>query len=115
MMRFFKSDYAGQAYRSDENKITVDKLKKITDELNRQNNLLTTLFNNLKLGIFMVDAPSGKPLAANKMALELLGRGILPDSNRHNLVEVYKARKADSYDPYPTEEMPIILGMKGIS
>jgi diguanylate cyclase (GGDEF)-like protein/putative nucleotidyltransferase with HDIG domain/PAS domain S-box-containing protein len=45
----------------------------------------------------------------------LLGRGILPDASEDNLSEVYKAYKRDTNQHYPTTEMPIILGMKGIS
>ncbi len=63
----------------------------------------------------MVDATEGKPLVVNDMGRALLGSGILPDANEHNLSEVYKAYKGDTQTHYPTTEMPITLGMKGIS
>lgn len=63
----------------------------------------------------MVEAPSGKPLLANEKALALLGREIMPDANIHNLAEVYRAFKACCHQPYPPEEMPIILGINGKS
>ncbi len=44
----------------------------------------------------------------------LLGRGILPDTNRHNLSEVYKARRKNEFALYPPEDMPIVKGMQGI-
>jgi diguanylate cyclase (GGDEF)-like protein len=49
------------------------------------------------------------------MGKALLGSGILPDTNEHNLSEVYKAYKGDTQKQYPAAEMPITLGMKGIS
>ncbi|RPH32082.1 MAG: heavy metal translocating P-type ATPase [Bacteroidales bacterium] len=90
--------------------------RKLAEEaLNRQNTLLSTLLKNLQIGIFMVEAPSGKPLLANDAAYNLLGRGILPDVNKNNLSEVYRAYKASSNEPYPPEEMPITLGLMGES
>jgi two-component system sensor histidine kinase EvgS len=61
----------------------------------------------------MVEAPSGKPLLANDAALNLLGRGILPDTSRYNLSEVYKAHKSGCSGSYPPDEMPILKGMNG--
>jgi len=83
--------------------------------LTHQNELFSHLLENLQIGVFMVEAPSGKPLLANEKALTLLGRGILPDANKYNLAEVYKAFKAGSRQPYPPEEMPILLGINGKS
>ena len=48
------------------------------------------------------------------MAISLMGRGILPDANEHNLSEVYEAYKGNTGKHYPTDEMPISLGMRGI-
>ena len=62
----------------------------------------------------MVDAAEGKPLVVNDMGTTLLGSGILPNANEHNLAKVYKAYKKGTRKHYPTDEMPIVLGMKGI-
>jgi PAS domain S-box-containing protein len=95
---------------------TSQKLLKERDEsLYRQNNLFSSLLQILPIGVFMVEAPSGKPLVANEAAYNLLGRGILPDASKDNLSNVYKAFKAGTCDPYPPEEMPIILGMSGVT
>ncbi|TWI74208.1 PAS domain S-box-containing protein [Desulfobotulus alkaliphilus] len=83
--------------------------------LKRQNAVLNALLINLSSGVFMVEAPGGKPIIANPMAEKLLGVGVLPEASRDNLSEVYKARKAGSGGPYPVEEMPIIRAMKGES
>ena len=90
-------------------------LKEREESLSRQNGLFSSLLKILPIGVFMVEAPSGKPLVANETAFKLLGRGILPDASRHNLAEAYKAFKIGSREPYPPEEMPILLGMNGVS
>lgn len=80
-----------------------------------QNNLFSSLLKLLPVGVFMVDAKDGKPLVANDAAKMLLGRGILPDANEKNLAEIYQTRKLGTEETYPTDQMPIILGMKGSS
>lgn len=82
--------------------------------LEKQNNLLTTLLDLLPIGVFMVEAMSGKPVVANETAKQLLGRGILPDVTKNNLGEVYEAFYSGTELRYPVEEMPIIKGMSGI-
>jgi PAS domain S-box-containing protein len=84
------------------------------EALNHQNSLLNALLENLVIGVFMVEVPTGKPLVANEAAYRLLGRGILPETNEKDLGEIYQAYKTPSLIRYPTNEMPIILGMQGI-
>lgn len=81
----------------------------------RYRQIMDALLDNLASGVFMVEVPSGKPLIANRMAQLLLGRGILPDASRNNLSEVYRAHQPGRNEPYPVEQMPIVLGMQGIS
>jgi diguanylate cyclase (GGDEF)-like protein len=52
---------------------------------------------------------------ANDAACDLLGRGIVVDVTTDKLAEVYKAYKVGSREPYPAEELPIVLGMSGLS
>ncbi len=83
--------------------------------LDSQSRLINTMLNHLPIGIFMVEAKTGKPLLVNTKAKELIGRGILPDANSENLSEVYQAYISGTNTRYPPERMPIILGMKGES
>ena len=99
----------------DEYEKSQNLLKEREESLHRQNNLFSSLLQILPIGVFMVEAPSGKPLVANEAAYKLLGRGILPDASKDNLSDVYKVYKAGTRDPYPPEEMPIILGMSGVT
>jgi PAS domain S-box-containing protein len=95
--------------------VEITARKKAEQQLEERKRLLDTLLANLPVGVFMVEAPSGQPLIANEKALELLGRGILPDTNKENLTEVYEAYKFGTHDRYPVEEMPIVRGMYGES
>lgn len=95
--------------------VEITARKKAEQELDERKRLLDTLLANIPIGVFMVEAPSGKPLIANNKALELLGRGILPDTNKENLTEVYEAYRYGTHDRYPVDEMPIVRGMYGES
>jgi PAS domain S-box-containing protein len=95
--------------------IDISERKKYEDSLRRHNELVESLLKNLKIGVFMVEVPSGRPLIANEWAQKLLGRGIMPDVTRDNLGVVYKAKKMGTDKQYPIDEMPIVLGMNGIS
>jgi PAS domain S-box-containing protein len=111
-------DCVGFQYRPDHfvaSFVEITARKKAEQQLEVRKRLLDTLLANLPVGVFMVEAPSGKPLIANEKALELLGRGILPDTNKENLTEVYEAYKYGTHDRYPVEEMPIVRGMYGES
>lgn len=85
------------------------------EALVEQNRIMTVLLNNLRVGVFMVEAPSGKPLLANRAAKDLLGRGIVKGSFKDNLAEVYKAYKLGTNDHYPVDQMPISHGLQGRS
>ena len=86
--------------------------KRMEESLSRQNGMLNSLLENLPMGVFMAEAPSGKPIFANRAALKLLGRGILPATSR-NLAEVYKILRRPGNIPYPTEELAIVRGIQG--
>jgi len=107
--------FVGVAHDITERKLAEEELKRSDEALKRQNELFSSLLKILPVGVFMVEAPTGKPLVANEMALSLLGRGILPDASKRNLSEVYKAYKLGTGDPYPLDELPILLGMRGLS
>ncbi len=93
----------------------ITEMKQAQKELDSRKRLLDTLLANLPVGVFMVEAPTGKALIANAKAQELLGRGILPDANNENLSELYEAYRYGTMERYPVEEMPIVRGMYGES
>jgi PAS domain S-box-containing protein len=82
--------------------------------LEQNNRLINTMLDNLPVGIFMVDALNGKPIIANEYAKKLLGKGIVKDASTETLSEVYQAFKVGTNQFYPTSEMPIVKGIRGI-
>ena len=102
-------------WRNREFETTESESKYAEEALVEQNRIMTVLLNNLRVGVFMVEAPSGKPLLANRAAKDLLGRGIVRGSFRDNLAEVYKAYKLGTNEYYPSDQMPIFHGLQGRS
>jgi two-component system cell cycle sensor histidine kinase/response regulator CckA len=93
----------------------VDERMQMEEQIASQNRLMSTMLDNLDVGVFMVEAPSGKPLLANRRAQELLGRGIMNGAEKDTLAEVYQAYRADTDKLYPQEQMPVVLGLEGVS
>jgi len=91
----------------------ITESKQAQEIIESQNRLMNTLLDNLQVGVFMVEAPTGKPLLSNPRATELLGRGIQPGANQSTLAEVYEAYKLGTGKLYPQNEMPIVRGMFG--
>jgi PAS domain S-box-containing protein len=87
--------------------------KETEERIESQNRLMSTLLDNLQVGVFMAESPTGKPLLANKQAMKLLGRGIMNDADKTTLAEVYQAFKAGTDELYPQDEMPLVRGLMG--
>jgi PAS domain S-box-containing protein len=91
----------------------INERKQTQDILDSQNQLMSTLLENLQVGVFMVAAPAGKPLLANRRALEMLGRGIMGDADKSTLAQVYQAFKSGTNDIYPENQLPIVRCLNG--
>lgn len=91
----------------------ITERKKAEEALKKKDDLLNSLLENLQIGVYMLEAPSGKPLLANEASFNLLGRGILPEANSENITELYDIRKASTDTPYPNEELPLVAAMHG--
>ncbi len=96
-----------------EQKNAEEELRTRTEELDNRNRIISTLIDTVPIGIFMVEAPSGKPILANREAARLLGLSILPDVSEKSLTEVYRAFQAGWSAQYPVEQMPVVHGMQG--
>jgi PAS domain S-box-containing protein len=108
-------DNSGKPYQTFVTMHDISERKAAETELDDKNRLFQTLLDSLPVGVFMVEAETGKPIVINLQASEILGRSILPDASKENLEKVYKAYKLGTNQLYPTHEMPIIKGMDGIS
>jgi signal transduction histidine kinase/CheY-like chemotaxis protein/HPt (histidine-containing phosphotransfer) domain-containing protein len=82
--------------------------------LSRDQKLLFQLLETLPTGVFILD-PKGKPVYANQMAQQLLGKGIVQGGRPDQLAETYQAFLAGTLDPYPASRMPVVRALSGES
>jgi len=107
--------------RKDNPKILIGTSQDITErkqteqmiESNRRT--LQAVLDNMPAGVFMVEAPSGKPMLSNRRAEEFLGRGIAPNASEDEHSEVFPFYRFGTDEIYPADEMPTVAGMFGQS
>ncbi|MGQ9549005.1 MAG: PAS domain S-box protein, partial [Roseiflexus sp.] len=73
---------------------------------------LLRFLDALPVGVFVVE-PDGRPFYANRSAIEILGKGIMPDTTTDQLAEIYRAFVAGTDQPYPVDRMPIVRALNG--
>jgi PAS domain S-box-containing protein len=88
-------------------------LRRNQEQLARQYEMVSTLLQNLAVGVFMVEVPSGKPLVANQEACRLMGWDALPDALAHELTAGFGFFRASDRTPYPLDNLPIRAGIRG--
>lgn len=87
----------------------------LTVELDGQRRTLQAVLDNMPAGVFVVEAPSGKPLLANEQVKQLLGRGIALDVNKKETGEMYAAYRYGTDMLYPPDQTPLARGLLGES
>jgi PAS domain S-box-containing protein len=87
--------------------------KRLSAELENQRAMLQAVLQSMPAGVFVAQAPTGKPLLSNKYAEEILGKGISPEASTEELAEIYAAYRYGSDELYPATEMPLVRGMFG--
>ena len=89
--------------------------RKLSEEtMSKQNSMFSSLLENLQIGVYLIEVPSGKPLLANDASFRLLGRGILPEANASTITQTYDLYRRDSNIPYPNDELPLVVAMGGV-
>ena len=91
----------------DYNKRVVSE-KKVIDSETR----IKKMLDSLPVGVFIVD-DKGSPYYANSKSIEILGKGIQPNTNTQELSDVYQAFEAGTNIEYPVSKMPILKALKG--
>ncbi|MEW5857699.1 MAG: AAA family ATPase [Cyanobacteriota bacterium] len=91
--------------------ISID-LAKLYSEVRSNESRLTQFLEAMPVGVGILDA-SGKPYYTNHMAIQLLGKGVVPDTSSEQLTQVYQLYKAGTNELYPREEMSIIRALRG--
>jgi PAS domain S-box-containing protein len=87
--------------------------QQLATALESEQRTLQAIFQSLPAGIFVAEAPTGRPLLANNLATDILGRGLAPDANQNELAKVYDAYLYGTDTLYPTEQLPLVRAMFG--
>lgn len=90
-----------------ERKEAENALRMSEKDANCKSNLLTTLLENLSIGVVMVEALSGKTLLSNEAAVKLLGKEGLPDAIRQNLSKIFHGSHSARSKSRHATELPI--------
>ena len=84
-------------------------------KLSEQRRLLQTVLRNIPAGVWVVEAPSGKPLLYNDYGHRLFGPLLEAETKPERLAETYGAYRLGTDELYPMEQMPVVKGMLGES
>ncbi|MEG4344098.1 AAA family ATPase [Microcoleus sp. A003_D6] len=87
---------------------------KLYTEVRENERKLTQFLEAIPVGIGILDA-SGKPYYTNRVAQDLLGKGIIADARSDQIAEVYQNYKAGTDEEYPAADLPIVRALKGES
>lgn len=68
----------------------------------------------MPVGVFVAE-PNGHPFYANKQGESLLGRGVMPRVELHEMAEVYQVFIAGTDELYAPEDLPIARALNGES
>ncbi|HXX63154.1 MAG TPA: response regulator [Bacteroidota bacterium] len=86
----------------------------IESALQKSQDLLFQFLETVPAGVFIIDA-GGRPIYANQMAQQLLGKGIVGGVGPEDLAQTYQAYRAGTSEQYPTSRLPIVRALSGKS
>jgi len=87
---------------------------KLYTEVRENERKLTQFLEAIPVGIGILDA-SGKPYYTNRVAQDLLGKGVIADARSEQIAEVYQNYKAGTDEEYPAADLPIVRALNGES
>ncbi|MBW4629367.1 MAG: PAS domain S-box protein [Brasilonema octagenarum HA4186-MV1] len=85
---------------------------KLYAEVRESERRLTQFLEAIPIGIGVINA-QGIPCYTNRMAVELLGKGVVPSATAEQLVEVYQLYVTGTSEQYPSEQLPIVRALRG--
>lgn len=94
---------------------TDQKTQEVLMELGDQRRLLQTVLQNIPAGVWVVEAPTGKPLLYNEYGYRFFGPLLETKTKPESLAKTYSAYKVGTDELYPMDRMPLIKGMFGES
>ncbi|WP_333130820.1 AAA family ATPase, partial [Microcoleus sp. Pol11C3] len=87
---------------------------KLYTEVRESENRLTQFLEAIPVGVTVLDA-SGKPYYINRAAIQLLGKGVIPEASSEQLPEVYQIYQAGTQQEYPSAQLPTTRALSGES
>ncbi|MEP6523778.1 GAF domain-containing protein [Microcoleus vaginatus DQ-U2] len=87
---------------------------KLYTEVRESENRLTQFLEAIPVGVTVLDA-SGKPYYINRAAIQLLGKGVIPEASSEQLPEVYQLYQAGTEQEYPSAQLPTTRALSGES
>ncbi|MEG4279349.1 AAA family ATPase [Microcoleus sp. MON1_C1] len=87
---------------------------KLYTEVRESENRLTQFLEAIPVGVSVLDA-SGKPYYSNRVAIQLLGKGVIPQVASEQIPEIYQVYQAGTDQEYPFADLPIVRALKGAS
>ncbi|MEG4817905.1 AAA family ATPase [Microcoleus sp. K5-D4] len=85
---------------------------KLYTEVRESENRLAQFLEAIPVGVSVLDA-SGQFYYSNRAAIQLLGKGVLPNVTSEQIPDVYQVYKAGTEQEYPYAELPIVRALKG--
>ncbi|MEG4024824.1 response regulator [Microcoleus sp. S13C4] len=92
----------------------LHEIRELFQELQDNESRLTQFLEAMPVAIFIVDS-SGKPFYTNRIAQQLLGKGVIPDATIEELAETYQVYIAGTSQQYPSDRMPVVRALNGES
>jgi PAS domain S-box-containing protein len=85
---------------------------KLYSDLRESESRLTQFLEAVPVGVAILNA-AGKPYYVNRVAQQLLGKGVLPDTASDQLTKVYQVYMAGTNELCPVENLSIVRALRG--
>lgn len=105
----------------DKEKTAIGSVVVLRDETNRvateqslreSQTRLQAILDRLPIGVFVVEAQTGKPEIVNPAAIDLLGRGVDPNRGADDYVEIYQTYLPGTDILYPAQDLPLVKALQ---
>ncbi|MEG4105950.1 AAA family ATPase [Microcoleus sp. S13_C5] len=87
---------------------------KLYTEVRESENRLTQFLEAIPVGVSVLDA-SGQPYYSNRAAIQLLGKGVIPEVTSEQIPEIYQVYQAGTQQEYPSAQLPTTRALSGQS
>ena len=85
---------------------------KLYTQVRESENRLAQFLEAIPVGVSVLDA-SGKPYYSNRAAIQLLGKGVIPEVTSEHIPEVYQLYQAGTEQEYPSAQLPTTRALSG--